>query len=118
MILFERFLHDLIFGYLIKFHGQDYVTNKILKYLLYVNPRVLMNSFFGCNMNSVERKQARYERRKNKRLRIIEERSSKYADLNNAFCFSKAMYYGDKCCNGVGYKKSTQNFKLHEFTII
>lgn len=28
------------------------------------------------------------------------------------------MYYGDKCCNGVGYKKSTQNFKLHEFTII
>ena len=118
MILFERFLHGLIFEYLIKFHGQDYVTNKILKYLLYVNPRVLMNSFFGGNMNSVERKQARYERRKNKRLRIIEERSSKYADLNNAFCFSKAIYYGDKCCNGVGYKKSTQNFKLHEFTII
>ena len=69
-------------------------------------------------MTSTERKQARYERRKNKRLKIIEERSNKYADLNKAFCFSKAMYYGDKCCNGVGYKKSTQNFKLHQFTII
>ncbi len=69
-------------------------------------------------MNSVERKQVRYERRKNKRLKKIEERSRKYADLNKAFCFSKAMYYGDKCCKGVGYKKSTQNFKLHEFTIV
>lgn len=69
-------------------------------------------------MTSLDRKQARYERRKNRRLKIIEERSKEYADLNKAFCFSKALYYGDKCCNGVGYKKSTQNFKLHEFTII
>ncbi len=69
-------------------------------------------------MNSVERKQVRYERRKNNRLSKIEERSKKYADLNKVFCFSKAMYYGDKCCKGVGYKKSTQYFKLHEFTII
>lgn len=69
-------------------------------------------------MNSIERKQKRYERRKNKRIKKIEETSQKYADLNKAFCFHKAMYYGDKCCKGVGYKKSTQNFKLHEFTII
>lgn len=69
-------------------------------------------------MNSNERKILRYERRKNKRLEKIKLRSEEYADLNKAFCFSKAMYYGDKCCKGVGYKKSTQNFKLHEFTII
>lgn len=69
-------------------------------------------------MNSIERKENRYERRKENRLKKIKERSDKFANLNNAFCFSKAMYYGDKCCNGVGYKKSTQNFKLHEFTII
>ena len=62
-----NFLHGLIFEYLIKFHGQDYVTNKILKYLLYVNPRVQKNSFLGGKMNSIERKQARYERRKTKR---------------------------------------------------
>ena len=28
------------------------------------------------------------------------------------------MFYAEKCCNGVGYKKSTQNFKLHMFTNI
>ena len=68
-------------------------------------------------MNSLERKQLRYLRRNNKRLEKLKNRSLEYADLNKAFCFSKAMYYGDKCCNGVGYKKSTQNFKLHQFTI-
>lgn len=57
-------------------------------------------------MNSIERKEKRYERRKENRLKKIKERSDKFANLNNAFCFSKAMYYGDKCCNGVGYKKS------------
>ena len=69
-------------------------------------------------MNSIQRKKLRYERRKNKRIEKVEKRSKEFADLDRAFCFSKAMYYGDKCCNGVGYKKSTQNFKLHEFTII
>ena len=69
-------------------------------------------------MNSLERKIARYERRKCKRLDKIKAKSDIYTDLDTAFCFHKAMYYGDKCCNGVGYKKSTQSFKLHEFTII
>lgn len=69
-------------------------------------------------MNSLERKQTRYERRKNKRLEKIKNISERYANLDDSFCFHKAMYYGDKCCNGVGYKKSTQKFKLHEFTII
>ena len=69
-------------------------------------------------MNSLERKQKRYERRKNRRLEKLKEISKEHANLNKAFCFSKAMYYGDKCCKGVGYKKSTQNFKIHEFTII
>ena len=69
-------------------------------------------------MNSIQRKKLRYERRKNKRLQKVIERSNMYADINKAFCFSKAMYYGDRCCKGVGYKKSTQYFKLHMFTII
>ncbi len=69
-------------------------------------------------MNSLERKKNRYERRKNKRLEKIKKTSDAFANLDYAFCFHKAMYYGDKCCKGVGYKKSTQNFKLHEFTII
>ncbi len=69
-------------------------------------------------MNSKERKEKRYQRRKQKRENKIIERSNKYADINNAFCFHKAMYYSNKCCNGVRWKKSTINFILHQFTIV
>ena len=69
-------------------------------------------------MNSRERKDARYLRRK--RLRELKniERSNKYGKIEEIFCFHKVMYYADKCCNGVRYKKSTQNFQLHMFTNI
>ena len=61
-------------------------------------------------MNSIERRELRYQRRKAKR---------KVDNVSiDVFCFSKVMYYADKCCKGVGYKKSTQNFKLHLFTNI
>lgn len=69
-------------------------------------------------MNSNERKEKRYLRRKQKRLDKIIERSNKYADINKAFCFHKVMYYSDKCCNGVRWKKSTINFIQHQFTNI
>ena len=61
-------------------------------------------------MNSIERRELRYQRRKAKRK--IDNVSI------DVFCFSKVMYYADKCCKGVGYKKSTQNFKLHLLTSI
>ena len=69
-------------------------------------------------MNSRERKDVRYLRRK--RLRELKNiyRSNRYASIEDAFCFHKVMYYADKCCNGVRYKKSTQNFELHMFTNI
>ena len=69
-------------------------------------------------MNSRERKEKRYLRRKQKRLDKITQRSNKYADIDKAFCFHKVMYYSDKCCNGVKWKKSTINFMQHQFTII
>lgn len=69
-------------------------------------------------MNSFERHEKRYLRRKAKRDKKVLDRSKYYADLNRSFCFSKVMYYADKCCRGVGYKKSTQKFKIHLFTII
>ena len=69
-------------------------------------------------MNSRERKEKRYLRRKEKRLNKIIERSNRYASINEAFCFHKVMFYSDKCCNGVRWKKSTINFELHQFTII
>ena len=69
-------------------------------------------------MNSLERKKQRYLRRKMKREQKNNERNDKYASIEDAFCFHKVMYYADKCCNGVRYKKSTQNFQLHMFTNI
>ena len=69
-------------------------------------------------MTSEERHEARYIRRKAKRDNKNLNRSKIYANLDRAFTFSKVMYYADKCCNGVGYKKSTQKFKLHMFTNI
>ena len=69
-------------------------------------------------MNSRERKEKRYLRRKQKRLDKITQRSNKYVDIDKAFCFHKVMYYSDKCCNGVKWKKSTINIMQHQFTII
>lgn len=69
-------------------------------------------------MNSRERKEKRYQRRKQKRENKIIERSNKYADIKTAFCFHKVMYYSNKCCNGVRWKTSTTNFRLHQFTIV
>ena len=69
-------------------------------------------------MNSKERKEQRYFRRKEKREKKIIERSNKYADINHAFCFHKVMYYANKCCNGVRWKKSTTHFRLHQFSIV
>lgn len=68
-------------------------------------------------MNSIERKELRYQRRKKLRMKKNIERSNK-CNINDAFVFHKVMYYADKCCKGVGYKKSTQNFKLRMFTSI
>ena len=65
-----------------------------------------------------KRKDARYFRRKRLRELKTIERSNKYGNIEEIFCFHKVMYYADKCCNGVRYKKSTQNFQLHMFTNI
>lgn len=69
-------------------------------------------------MNSLERKEQRYQRRKNKRLKKNQEDSDKYCNLDNIFNFHKCLYYADRGCRAVGFKKSTQNFKLHLFTIV
>ena len=51
-------------------------------------------------MNSIERKEKRYLRRKNKRLEKNISRSNLYGNINTAFCFHKVMYYADLCCKG------------------
>ena len=69
-------------------------------------------------MTSAERKEARYQRRRDKRNAKINRRCELFSSINNAFRFGKVMYYADKACNGVRWKKSTMSFMLHEFTII
>ena len=69
-------------------------------------------------MNSLERKELRYQRRKKKREDKLITNSNKYADVNNCFVFSKVYDYAKKCTRNVGYKKSTINFKLHMFSIV
>lgn len=69
-------------------------------------------------MTSSERKELRYKRRKEKRDKKNNRRCELYSNINNVFRFSKVMYYANKCCNGVRWKKSTMSFMLHEITII
>lgn len=69
-------------------------------------------------MNSIERKQERYLRRKLKREERVENDSLKYSNIGSAFVFHKVLKYANKCCNGVRWKKSTFLFQNHLFTII
>ena len=69
-------------------------------------------------MNSLDRKELRYQRRKKKRENKLITNSNKYADVNNCFVFSKVYDYAKKCTRNVGYKKSTINFKLHMFSLV
>lgn len=69
-------------------------------------------------MNSLERKELRYQRRKNKREDKLIINSDNYTDVNKCFTFQKVYNYAKKCTKNVGYKKSTINFKLHMFSIV
>ena len=67
-------------------------------------------------MNSQERREARYQRRKAKRQKKREERCAALGPLSEVFSYRKMFFYGRKCCNGVRWKQSTQNFELHLFS--
>lgn len=69
-------------------------------------------------MNSIERKQERYLRRKLKREERVIKNSLKYSNIDSIFVFHKVLKYANKCCNGVRWKKSTFLFQNHLFTII
>lgn len=68
-------------------------------------------------MNSLERRELRYQRRKKLREDKIINKCS-LINIDNCFKFSKVYYYAKKCTKNVGYKKSTINFKLHMFSIV
>lgn len=64
-------------------------------------------------MNSKERHEARYQRRKEERLRRKRERNEQYGDFDKVFTFDNLYCAFKKCCRGVGWKASTQRYKAN-----
>lgn len=67
-------------------------------------------------MTSEERKEARYQRRKRKRLLQKVIRSHNVGSLEDVFTFHDMYVSGKKCCNGVRWKNSVQRFEMHLFS--
>lgn len=67
-------------------------------------------------MTSEERREARYQRRQAKRREKLIARNQAVGTLQEAFSYRKMFFHGKKCCNGVRWKQSTQNFELHLFS--
>ena len=67
-------------------------------------------------MTSQERHEARYQRRKAKRQAKKQARCDSLGPMNKVFSFRKMFFYGRKCCNGVRWKQSVQNFEGHLFS--
>lgn len=67
-------------------------------------------------MTSQERHEARFQRRKTKRLERKQARCDSLGPTNKIFSYRKMFFYGKKCCNGVRWKQSVQNFEGHLFS--
>ncbi len=67
-------------------------------------------------MTSEERREGRYQRRQAARRRRREARCEALGSLEDVFSYRRMFFYGKKCCNGVRWKQSTQNFELHLFS--
>ena len=67
-------------------------------------------------MTSKDRKRIRYLRRVEKRKLKKLLRCDSLGCMDDVFSYRKMFLYGKKCCNGVRWKRSTQNFELHLFS--
>lgn len=67
-------------------------------------------------MTSAERREARYQRRKAKRQAKREARCAALGPIDKVYSYRKMFFYGRKCCNGVRWKQSVQNFETHLFS--
>ena len=67
-------------------------------------------------MTSEERREARYQRRQARRQRNRKARSDAIGPLETVFSYRAMFMAGKKCCNGVRWKQSTQNFEMHLFS--
>lgn len=67
-------------------------------------------------MTSQERREARYQRRQAKRQARRQARCDALGPIDRVFSYRKMFHYGKKCCNGVRWKQSVQNYELHLFS--
>ena len=74
-----------------------------------------INRLYGVirQMNSKERHEARYQRRKMKRLLRKRQKEARNGDFDKVFTFDNLYTAFRKCCLGVGWKASTQRFKAN-----
>ena len=68
-------------------------------------------------MTSQERREARYKRRQAKREQAKIDRCDAIGGIEGTFTYHDMWRYGKRCCNGVRWKYSTQNFERHMFSI-
>lgn len=64
-------------------------------------------------MNSLERHEHRYQRRKMQREQKKLDRNLQLGTLENIFTYNTLFRAGEKCCRGVRWKRSVNNFELH-----
>lgn len=67
-------------------------------------------------MTSNERHEARYQRRRAHRDQKKQERSDALGGVAGVYTYNAMFKAGRKCCNGVRWKQSTQNFERHLFS--
>lgn len=67
-------------------------------------------------MNSTERHELRYQRRRARREENRRKRNEEIGTLDSIFAYHRVFRAGRKCCNGVRWKQSIQNFELHLFS--
>lgn len=67
-------------------------------------------------MNSKERHEARYQRRKAAREKKLHDRVKQIGTLSEAFSYSRLYFCGKDACKGVRWKTSTKNFELRLFS--
>ena len=67
-------------------------------------------------MTSEERREARYQRRRVRRQEKRAARCAALGTIDQVFSYRKMFFLGRRCCNGVRWKQSVQNFENHLFS--
>ena len=64
-------------------------------------------------MNSIERRNERYKRRKAAREKKKQLNDEQHGNYEQVFTFDHLYKSYKKCCSGVGWKSSTQRYKTN-----